>query len=356
MTSRELRRRTRHYPVGWKVAVEVPDEEGKQVIQTEIRDLSATGAAIRAGYRELTGSIVKLSITWPGAPDEKKPLRIRARVVSSSRTAGMSQYRHGLSFIRLPFDGRKELERMLQALPVAAKRDGPVSPIAEAGDRAAARRGRLAELRRLADAKRAEVKPPDRRDEVDASLSEALRIAYDYLKDLTEQLNVIKPAYRNVYVLPGLPEFPSLAWEEGKADFHMREVTPVLKRHDRVSLRFRLAGPKEIQVTREYPASEKLKQFLEEAGILYASNDMYNERGAVAGSKFIVPCEAKASLVLTNELALGKVLLRASNVAGFGALSHLLAPESIDDESLDELTAFILGETKGLGARLLRNA
>jgi len=335
--------------------VEVPDEQGTQVIQTEIRDLSATGAAIRAGFRDLTGTVVRLAITWPGAADHK-PLRMRARVVSSARTPGMAQYRHGLSFVRLPFDGRKELERILQSLPVAAKREEPAGATAPAADRAAVRRGRLAELRKLAEAKRAEVKPPDRRDEVDASLSEALRVAYEYLKDLTEQLNVIKPAYHNVYVIPGMPEFPSLAWDEGKADFHMREVTPIVKRYDRVSLRFRLAGPKEIKATREYPASEKLKQFLEEAGILYASNDVYNERGAVAGSKFIVPCEAKASLVLSNELALGKILLRASNVAGFGALSHLLAPDSIDEESLDELTAFILGESRGLGALLLRNA
>jgi hypothetical protein len=211
-------------------------------------------------------------------------------------------------------------------------------------------------LRKLAEAKRTEAKPPDRRDELDASLSEALRTAHHYLKDLAEQLNVIKPVYRKTYAIPGFPEFPSLAWEEGKADFRMREVTQILKRYDRVSLRFRLSAGKELKVTREYPASEKLKQFLDESGIQYASHDMYHERGATEGTKFIVPCEVKASLVLSNELSLGKVLLRASNVSGFGAMSQLLAPEAIDDESLDELTAFILGETKGLGAQLLRNA
>jgi hypothetical protein len=53
---------------------------------------------------------------------------------------------------------------------------------------------------------------------------------------------------------------------------------------------------------------------------------------------------------------MGKVLLRTSNVSGFGAMNQLLAADAIDEQSLDELTAFILGESKGLGRQLLRNA
>jgi len=352
VTSRELRRRRRHFPVGWKAAVEFNAESGKQTFESEIRDVSTIGASFLSDERNLTGKLLKLLLSRGDA----KPLRITARVVSSVRTPVMTQTRYGLSFVRLPHDGLDELERILGSLEagVQAGKAAAAAPAAD-GD-ADPRRGRLAELRRLADAKRAEAKPPDRRDELDASLSEALRIAYRYLKDLCEQLNVIKPVYRTAYAIPGLPEFPSLAWEEGKADFRMREVTPILKRYDRVSFRFRLAGPKQIRFSREFPASEKLKQFLDETGIVYVSHDMYNARGAVEGSKFIVTGEIRPTLMLFNEVAMGKVLLRTSNVSGFGSLSQLLSPDAIDDESLDELTAFILGEAKGLGARLLRNA
>src|SRR5262245_33418495 len=162
------------------------------------------GAAILTNDRDLTGTAVKLSISYPGAPAGEKPLRIRARVVSSAHTPGTTRYRHGLSFIRLPFDGRSELERILQAAsPSGAKREEPV----EAHDGAAVRRGRLAQLRLLADAKRAEAKKPDPRDESDALLSEALKVAYRYLKDLADQLNVIRPAYAKTYVIPGVSEF-----------------------------------------------------------------------------------------------------------------------------------------------------
>ncbi|MGH8675483.1 MAG: PilZ domain-containing protein [Burkholderiales bacterium] len=358
MAATDLRRRPRHYPVGWKVAVEFNAEDRKQVIQTEIRDLSTMGAAILTDDRDLTGTVVKLLLLHPGqtAAERQAPLKIRARVVSSARTPGMAQYRHGLSFIRLPFDGLDDLEKILRAAGPDVRRKEPVAVIASSQDGVAARRGRLAQLRQLADAKRAEAKAPDPRDEIDASISEALRVAHRYLKDLAEQLNVIHPVYQKGYAIPGVPEFKRLTWEEGKADFRMREITPILKHYDRVSFRFRLSGKKEIKITREYPANEKLKQFLDECRIPFTAHEIYNARGAIQGSKFIFPCEVKASVLLYSELDIGKLLLRASNVSGFGALNQILSPDAINEESLDELTGFILGESKGPGPLLLRSA
>jgi hypothetical protein len=126
----------------------------------------------------------------------------------------MTQYRHGLSFIRLPFDGRAELEKILRSLPPDARREEPAAPAPER-DGVALRRGRLAQLRELAEAKRSEAKKPDRRDVSDAAISEALRTAYQYLKDLAEQLNVIHPSYAKTYAIPGVPDFKRLVWEAG---------------------------------------------------------------------------------------------------------------------------------------------
>jgi PilZ domain-containing protein len=353
VTATDNRRGARHRPAGWKVAVEFDEDGEKRLIQATIHDLSSMGAAILTNDRDLTGTAVKLSISYPGAPADQKPLRIRARVVSSAHTPGTTRYRHGLSFIRLPFDGRNELERILQAAsPRGANRDEPVA----APDGAAVRRGRLAQLRMLADAKRAEAKKPDPRDESDALLSQALKVAYRYLKDLSDQLNVIRPAYAKTYVVPGVPEFARLEWEEGRADFRTRDVTPILNYYDRVSLRFRISANRELKFAKEWPENEKLKQFLEEAGVTFTAHDMFNERGATEGSKFIVTCEVKASVLLYTERDLGKVLLRASNVSGFGSLSQLIAPEAINEEALDELAGFILGEQRGPGSLLLRRA
>jgi hypothetical protein len=356
MAERELRRRARHRTDGWKVTVEFEEADEERLIQATIHDLSPAGAAILTNDRDLTGTVVRLSISYPGAPAQQKPLRIRARVVSSAHTPGTTRYRHGLSFIRLPFDGRNELEKILQqASPPGVKRAETPVPAAEQ-DGVAVRRSRLAQLRLLADAKRAEAKKPDPRDESDALLGEALKVAHRYLKDLAEQLNVIHPVYAKVYAVPGVPEFARLEWQEGKADFRTREVTPILKYYDRVSLRFKLSGNRELKFAKDYPANEKLKQFLEEAGLTYTAHDMYNAHGATAGSQFIVSCEVPASVLLYSERELGKILLRTSNVSGFGSLSQLLAPEAINEDSLDELAGFILGEQKGPGSLLTHRA
>ncbi len=358
MKETELRRRSRRYPLGWKVAVVFDVGISKPVVHTHIQDLSIIGAAIHTEHGDLTGTVVTLLLAYPSRKVSEIPkvLKVRARVVSSVRTPDMPHFRHGLSFIRSPDDGVDDLEEILRAVATVAHRGEPYAADVATTLDAPAAGGRLAQLKQLAHAKRAEGKTADPQDEINASVSDALGIAYRYLKDLTEQLNVINPAYRKGYSIPGVPEFKRLSWEKGRADFRSREITPILKLYDRVSLRFRLSGKKQIRVAREYPASEKLKQWLADCKIEFDDNDGYNARGSIEKTTFIFPCEVKASVLLYGQFEMGKLLLRTSNVSGFGAMDQILAPEAVTDESLDELTGFILGESSRLGPLLLRNA
>ena len=81
-----------------------------------------------------------------------------------------------------------------------------------------------------------------------------------------------------------------------------------------------------------------------------------NQRGFVERVNFEFPCKVAASILLSAEPEDGKIMLHASNVSGFGTVQQLLAPEAINDASLNELSGFILGETKVLGPLLLRGA
>jgi hypothetical protein len=268
----------------------------------------------------------------------------------------MPQYRHGLSFIRSPDDGVDDLEEILRAVATLAHRKEPDAADAATALDASAAGGRLAQLRQLARAKLVEDKTAEPQDAINASVSDALGIAYRYLKDLAEQLDVINPAYPKGYSIAGVPEFNGLSWEEGRADFRTREISPILKLYDRVSLRFRLSGKKQVRVAREYPASEKLKQWLADCNIEFNEQVEWNARGSIERTTFIFPCEVKASVLFFGQFEMGKLLLRTRNVSGFGAMEQILAPEAVSDESLDELTGFILGESSRLGPLLLRNA
>jgi hypothetical protein len=340
------------------VAVVFDAGHRRPVVHTQIQDLSIIGAAIHTEHGDLTGTVVTLLLAYPSrkASEIPKALKVRARVLSSVRTPDMPHYRHGLSFIRSHDDGVDDLEEILHAASTVAHRGEPYAADTGATLDAPAAGGRLAQLKQLADAKRAEGKTADAQDEINASVSDALGIAYRYLKDLTEQLNVINPAYRKGYSIPGVREFNRLSWEVGRADFRSREITPIFKLYDRVSLRFQLSGKKQIRVARECPASEKLRQWLADCKIEFNEHDGYNARGAIERTTFVFPCEVKASVMLFGQYDMGKLLLRTSNVSGFGAMDQILAPEAVTDESLDELTGFILGESSRLGPLLLRNA
>jgi hypothetical protein len=353
MQGSEPRRRSSRFPLRWKAAVVFESANGRPIVHTQTQDLSVIGAAILSDHGDLTGAVVTLLLAYPSRKANETPrvLKVRARVVSTVRTPGMTQYRHGLSFLRVADDGLDDLEAILGGAASAARIETPPLPAAPAGAI-----GRLAQLRQLAQARQAEGTAADPQHFVNTLVSEALEKAYYYLKDLVEQLNVIKPEFPKGYAIAGLPEFNGLAWAEGHADFHAREWSPTEKYYDRVSLRFRLAADRQIRVAREYPASEKLKQLLADCGIEFNSQDRWSARGSIEQTTFLFPCELKGNLWLQGRFDTGKLLLRARNVAGFGVVEHVIAPEAVSDEALDELTAFILAETTRLGPLLLRNA
>lgn len=357
MQEREHRRRSSRYPLRWKAAVIFDTERRKPVVHTQTQDLSVIGAAIFSDHGDLTGAVVTLLLAYPArhAAETPKVLKVKAQVVSSVKTPGMLHFRHGLSFIRSPDDGVDDLEEILRAMPGGAPQGKPSLADATASRDALATGGLLAQLRRRAQARQAEGATVELQDEIDASVSGALETVYRYLKAVVEQLNVIRPEYPKGYAIHGVPEFTGLSWEEGRADFHMKEVTPILKLYDRVSLRFRLQGGKQIRVSRDYPASEKLKQWLTDCNIEFHEQVAWNKRGSIESTTFVFPCEVKGSVLLFGQYDMGKLLLRTRNVAGYGATEYLLAPEAISEASLDELAEMILVERNRPGPLLLRN-
>jgi hypothetical protein len=344
MSKPEHRRRSSRHAVRWKAAVVFDHPHGKPVVHTETEDLSADGAAIFTGHGDLTGSVVTLLLALPSRTSGEAPRvhKVRARVVSTVRSPGMQQYRHGLSFMRTAGDGLDELDRLL----------GAVAPQAMSGE--AAEGGRLARLRPHAREMAGEAREPQ--EQIDAAVSRALERAYRYLRDFAQKLNSEHPSFPRGYAIPGVREFGGLMWLEGQVDYHTREVSPAVRLYERVSLRYLLSARKHVHVEREFPASQKLEQFLADSGIEFSSQGTWNKRGSLVKTTFEFPCDVTASLVLQGQFDTGRLLLRASNVAGFGTVEQILAPAALNEKSLDELGAFILGESVHLGRFLLQGA
>jgi hypothetical protein len=368
MANQERRRKSKRHSVRWKAAAVFDKTEGKPILHTETHDLSIGGAAINSNYGDLTGSVVTLLLAYPvqHSGEAPKMLKVRARVLSSVHSPAMSGFRHGLSFVQLKDDDVSILAEILRALESAPPGEEAISavdltatPIAPATPSASAGSSRLAKYKQLAAAKQSEEKESDSQQEINARaerVGATVEKAFRYLKEFTEQLNIVKPAYAKEYSIVGVPTFDGLTWVDSQIDFRTRETSPRTKVYEQFTLHFRLSANKQLRVTRESPGDEKLKQVLLETKIEFTTQEDRNERGSVVRTTFVVPCEVKASLQLVGNFDTGKLLLRARNVERFGMLEHVLAPEAITEESLDELTGFILGESSRIGPLLLKNA
>jgi hypothetical protein len=355
---KEHRRKHKRYPIRWKAAVVFDKSTARPILHTETFDFSAGGGAIRTEYGDLTGSIVTILLAQPPRQPGEQPrmLKLQAKIVSTSQRPGKAGYRHGMSFIDTPPEGVAGLEELLQAaaapgaLAAAAAAPASVAP----GGRLAALKA-AAQQKALDEAAKAKA---ESKEEKEDKVSEALKRAYTYFKDLVEQLDVLKTDMPGKgYAIHGVPEFTDFAWHAGNVDLRTREASPIRKLGTRVTLDYRLAKGKPIlKVERPYPASEKLKQILKDYQLGFSSRDDKTERGAIIKTTFGINFEVICKLEFEGNYDTYKLLLKTRNVERFGIMECVIAPEAVTQESLEELTGFILCETNKVGPLLLRNA
>lgn len=366
---KEHRRKHKRYPVRWKAAVVFDRSSQRPILHTETFDLSMGGGAIRTEYGDLTGSMVTLLIAQPPlkAGEQPRMLKIQARVVSSAQAPGKSGYRHGVSFLRTPGDSLEGLEELLTTVVAKGAAEpapaGPVNavPVAEQAAPAPAPVNRLAALKAAAQAKRDEeaAKPKAETKEArEERVSKALERTYWYLKEMVEQLDELQPDYPSKgYAINGVPEFTDFAWDVGKLDLSTRETSPITKLFTQVVLDFRLSkGKPMLKIERDHAGVEKLKQSLKDYGIAFHMSDTRNEHGAILKTAFSFPCEVMAKIEFIGNFDAGKLLLKMRNLERFGMMEYTIAPEAVTEESLGELTGFILGETSKVGPLILKGA
>jgi hypothetical protein len=351
MDTKENRRKHKRHPASWKIALVLNKSDGKPIIlHTQTIDLSLGGVAIVSEHGDLKGKVVSVLLAYPPRDGAEKPkiVKARARVVSSAQEP-RSGYRLGMNFIQWPEDGPETLAQLLSSMDGGTLQPAPTAPAPATEGFSAGAASRLARLKELAQSKLAEKDRPDAQAEIDERVSEALQRVHQYLKDLVEQLNVVQPGYKG-YSIVGVPDFNGLTWQAGRVDFRAREISPIKKLYERVTLIFRLTGKKEIRVALHSPASDKLKQTLTEYKIQFTTELTRND----PRTTFVFPCEVNASALLEGDFQRGQIVLRMSNVERFGMLEHRLSPTAITEQALEEFAGFLMGENHRID-QLLRS-
>lgn len=175
-------------------------------------------------------------------------------------------------------------------------------------------------------------------------ISDALEHAFDYFRELTEQLNILKPPIPVEYGLLNLATFDGMSWQEGRADFRLLSQATDDRLLQQVTLRYRLGAGRQIVVERENPAHEAFAKALHDAGIQFQSEELRNARNHVERTVFTFPCEVRAGFGFTADYEQGDIRLVLRNVRRFGGAEYRLAFEALDQGTLEEMARLLMGE------------
>ena len=177
------------------------------------------------------------------------------------------------------------------------------------------------------------------RERLDASL----RAVFDYLRDFTTQLNVLKPRVARCYhLLDSDDPIQNLSWEEGYADFRTCS-TGEGGFIERVSMGFTLRGPGQRSLERSGGAVERLRQMLFDLGMKYECQERRNRMREVESGLFVVADEVGVQLVWRADFAKGEIVVESRNLERLGFATFTLRPETISPALLDEFGCLVLG-------------
>ena len=175
-------------------------------------------------------------------------------------------------------------------------------------------------------------------------ISDVMESTFHYLRELCEQINILKPSYPLPYSLLGLVTLEGLSWQEGRADFRLVPDASEDRLLDQVTLRFRLTSGQQLRIERENPAHEAFRAALLEANIAAKEEEFRNQKNHVERVAFTFPAEVKAGLAFAADYKMGDIRLLLRNIRRFGAAEYRLPFEVLDQATFEELARLILGE------------
>ncbi len=191
-------------------------------------------------------------------------------------------------------------------------------------------------------------------DSVRVGLDQRLRSVFDYLHDLTTQLNYLKPAVaRRYFFLDSDDAFRNLAWFEGFADF--RTVAERDGGHiERVTLGYTLKGSGERTLERMGGGVERLRQVLFDLGLKFECRERRNGQRELEQGSFTVADEIRVQVVWRADVENQVVVIESRNLERLGYASCSVSPDAIGPALLDEFGRLLLGRENGFRRFVLR--
>ena len=202
--------------------------------------------------------------------------------------------------------------------------------------------GLLDELRQESEsAKNREATEKERarklKEAYDTEVNPKIEKAYQYLKELEEHLNYLKPDISVDYEFPGFGVLEALKQGEygmvkGRQEI-LKQVPFKFLCKSKDNLTFKVEGKKQLH---------NIMQELDRAGIRFSAKKARGSNNDVIGAEMNVEPVIPVSILFEGVLETSGINLTITNYDHFFSATTFLNPEQVTDEFLDELGKYIL--------------
>ena len=201
----------------------------------------------------------------------------------------------------------------------------------------------LGKLRHQAEERRREL-DSERvvRSAANLAIDKTLKYVFFYFHDLVQQLNVVKPAIERKYTAAEDVAIGGLVWQEGFADYRTQPQSAGAM-VELVSLSCQFASPVLIDVERDGPAVDRLRNSIFDYGLQFECKEYRNKRGYLERADFRIRGEIAISVRWRADFTNGAIVIEARNLERLGSTRMTLRPQAVDQKLLDQFGGLLLG-------------
>lgn len=176
-----------------------------------------------------------------------------------------------------------------------------------------------------------------------AAVDRALRKTFQYMFELFRQLNVVKPACPRSYDLLTVGKIDGLIQSDYRIEFRTSQRDNK-EHYENLSLTFKRSKPEQLSVKREAEYIERFRDLLWQNNMRFTSETFRNERRVITMEVFKINCEIICGAEIVGDYETGAIRFKLKNVEDFGPTVYSLDPDTVNDQSLEELAKLFIGK------------
>ena len=176
-----------------------------------------------------------------------------------------------------------------------------------------------------------------------AAVDRALRKTFQYMYELFRQLNVVKPTCPRTYDLLTVGKIDGLIQSDYRIEFRTSQRDNK-EHYENLSITFKRTKPEQLTVKREAENIERFRDLLWQNNMRFTSEPFRNERRVIIMEVFKINCEVICGADIVGDYESGAIRFKLKNVEDFGPTVYTLEPDTVNDQSLEELAKMFIGK------------